>query len=119
MAQKLKDTILNPILKGNPITVLILGICSSLAVTVQLKGALVMALIFNMFAKFSRPDGVYWQVHELIVGDWRVCAACGCMFFLFSLRYWHYSFLRLKYIAELYQKMHGKSASQPENAAKP
>ena len=44
MAQKLKDTILNPILKGNPITVLILGICSSLAVTVQLKGALVMAL---------------------------------------------------------------------------
>ena len=40
----LKDTILNPILKGNPITVLVLGICSSLAVTVQLKGALVMAL---------------------------------------------------------------------------
>ena len=44
MAQKLKDTILNPILKGNPITVLVLGICSSLAVTVQLKGAIVMAL---------------------------------------------------------------------------
>ena len=44
MAQKLKETILNPILKGNPITVLVLGICSSLAVTVQLKGALVMAL---------------------------------------------------------------------------
>ena len=44
MAQKLKDTILNPILKGNPITVLVLGICSALAVTVQLKGALVMAL---------------------------------------------------------------------------
>ena len=44
MAQKLKETILNPILKGNPITVLVLGICSALAVTVQLKGALVMAL---------------------------------------------------------------------------
>jgi Na+-transporting NADH:ubiquinone oxidoreductase subunit D len=40
----LKETILNPILKGNPITVLILGICSSLAVTVELKGACVMAL---------------------------------------------------------------------------
>lgn len=40
----LKETILNPILKGNPITVLVLGICSSLAVTVQLKGALVMGL---------------------------------------------------------------------------
>ena len=39
-----KETLLNPILKGNPITVLVLGICSSLAVTVQLKGACVMAL---------------------------------------------------------------------------
>ena len=44
MNAKLKETILNPILKGNPITVLVLGICSSLAVTVELKGALVMAL---------------------------------------------------------------------------
>ncbi len=40
----LKETILNPILKSNPITVLVLGICSSLAVTVQLKGACVMAI---------------------------------------------------------------------------
>lgn len=40
----LKETFLSPILKGNPITVLVLGICSSLAVTVELKGALVMAL---------------------------------------------------------------------------
>ena len=44
MNAKLKETILNPILKGNPITVIVLGICSSLAVTVELKGALVMAL---------------------------------------------------------------------------
>ena len=44
MNAKLKETILNPILKGNPITVLVLGICSSLAVTVQMKGALVMGL---------------------------------------------------------------------------
>ena len=44
MDAKLKETILNPIFKGNPITVLVLGICSSLAVTVTLKGALVMAL---------------------------------------------------------------------------
>ena len=41
---KFKETVLNPILKRDPITVLILGICSSLAVTVELKGALVMAL---------------------------------------------------------------------------
>ncbi len=44
MDSKLKETLLNPIFKGNPVTVLVLGICSSLAVTVQLKGALVMAL---------------------------------------------------------------------------
>ncbi len=44
MKAKLKETILNPILKGNPITVLVLGICSSLAVTVQMKGAFVMGL---------------------------------------------------------------------------
>ncbi len=40
MNEDLKKTLLNPIFKGNPITVLVLGICS----TVQLKGALVMAL---------------------------------------------------------------------------
>ena len=44
MNAKLNETILNPILKGNPITVLVLGICSSLAVTVQMKGAFVMGL---------------------------------------------------------------------------
>ena len=45
MNSKLKETILNPIFKGNPITVLVLGICSSLAVTVELKGAIVMACL--------------------------------------------------------------------------
>ena len=39
-----KDVILTPIFKGNPVTVLVLGICSTLAVTVQLKGAVVMGL---------------------------------------------------------------------------
>ncbi len=50
---KLKETILNPILKGNPITVLILGICSALAVTVQLKGACVMALSVTVVTGLS------------------------------------------------------------------
>jgi len=49
----LKETILNPILKGNPITVLVLGICSSLAVTVQLKGALVMGLSVTIVTALS------------------------------------------------------------------
>jgi Na+-transporting NADH:ubiquinone oxidoreductase subunit D len=39
-----KEIFLQPILKGNPVSVLVLGICSALAVTVQLKGACIMAL---------------------------------------------------------------------------
>lgn len=50
---KMKETILNPILKGNPITVLVLGICSSLAVTVEMKGALVMALSVTIVTGLS------------------------------------------------------------------
>lgn len=50
---KMKDTMLNPILKGNPITVLVLGICSSLAVTVEMKGAFVMALSVTIVTGLS------------------------------------------------------------------
>ena len=50
---KLKETILNPIFKNNPITVLVLGVCSSLAVTVELKGALVMALSVTIVTGLS------------------------------------------------------------------
>ena len=53
MNAKLKETILNPIFKGNPITVLVLGICSALAVTVQLKGALVMGLSVTIVTGLS------------------------------------------------------------------
>lgn len=49
----LKETLLNPIFKGNPITVLVLGICSALAVTVQLKGAFVMALSVTVVTGLS------------------------------------------------------------------
>ena len=48
-----KETFLNPIFKGNPITVLVLGICSSLAVTVQLQGACVMGLSVAIVTAFS------------------------------------------------------------------
>ena len=53
MNKELKETILNPIFKGNPITVLVLGICSSLAVTVDMKGALVMALSVTIVTGLS------------------------------------------------------------------
>ncbi|MCF0172640.1 MAG: NADH:ubiquinone reductase (Na(+)-transporting) subunit D [Bacteroidales bacterium] len=48
-----KEIYTKPFFKGNPITVLVLGICSSLAVTVQLKGALVMALSVTIVTAFS------------------------------------------------------------------
>mgnify|MGYP004444679173 FL=1 len=48
-----KDIYQKPLFKGNPSTVLVLGICSSLAVTVQLKGALVMALSVTFVTAFS------------------------------------------------------------------
>ena len=53
MNAKIKENLLNPIFKGNPITTLILGICSSLAVTVQLKGALVMGLSVTLVTGLS------------------------------------------------------------------
>lgn len=43
----------NPFNKNNPVLVQILGICSALAVTVQLKPAVVMALSVTVVAAFS------------------------------------------------------------------
>ena len=51
--ENIKETFLNPIFKGNPISVLVLGICSSLAVTVQLKGAFVMGLSVTIVTALS------------------------------------------------------------------
>ena len=53
MNAKMKETLLNPLFKGNPISVLVLGICSSLAVTVELKGACVMALSVTIVTGLS------------------------------------------------------------------
>ena len=50
---KQKETILNPIFRNNPITTLVLGVCSALAVTVELKGALVMALSVTVVTGLS------------------------------------------------------------------
>ena len=41
---KFKETLLGPLNKNNPVVVQVLGICSALAVTVQLKPAIVMGL---------------------------------------------------------------------------
>ena len=50
---KLRETIFNPIFRNNPVTTLVLGVCSALAVTVELKGALVMALSVTVVTGLS------------------------------------------------------------------
>lgn len=48
-----KKIFTNPILKSNPVTVLVLGICSALAVTVKLEPACVMAISVMAVTGFS------------------------------------------------------------------
>ncbi len=48
-----KNIFKTPIIKGNPITVLVLGICSALAVTVKLEPALVMAIAVTIVTGLS------------------------------------------------------------------
>ena len=43
-SDKFKETLLGPLNKNNPVVVQVLGICSALAVTVELKPAFVMSL---------------------------------------------------------------------------
>src|SRR5574344_1809615 len=44
LSENVKNTLLGPLSKNNPIAVQVLGICSALAVTVELKPAIVMGL---------------------------------------------------------------------------
>jgi len=52
-SKKNKEILLNPLSKNNPVTVQILGICSALAVTAQLKPAIVMAISVTIVLAFS------------------------------------------------------------------
>ena len=49
----LKKLIIEPLRKANPVTVLVLGICSCLAVTAKLKPALVMGASVTVVTAFS------------------------------------------------------------------
>ena len=53
MWKKYKDLLLDPFFKNNPIALQILGICSALAVTSQLKTSLVMSLAVIFVLTFS------------------------------------------------------------------
>lgn len=48
-----KEVLIKPLNMANPVTVLVLGICSSLAVTAQLKPALVMGISVVIVTAFS------------------------------------------------------------------
>ena len=47
-----KRIFLDPLFKNNPVSILALGICSALAVTVRLQPALVMALSVTLVTGF-------------------------------------------------------------------
>ena len=53
LSQKTKDTLLGPLNLNNPVVVQVLGICSALAVTVQLKPALVMGIAVTIIVAMS------------------------------------------------------------------
>jgi len=53
MASNAKKTILEPLVKNNPIALQILGICSALAVTTQLSVALIMCVALTSVTAFS------------------------------------------------------------------
>ena len=52
-SKKNKEALNTPLFKENPVTVQVLGICSALAVTSQLKPALVMGLSVTVITAFS------------------------------------------------------------------
>lgn len=53
MNEQLKNTLLGPLSKNNPVAVQVLGICSALAVTVKLEPALVMGLSVTVILAMS------------------------------------------------------------------
>lgn len=53
MNNERKEILLSPLSKNNPVVVLMLGICSALAVTAQLKPALVMGISVTAVVTFS------------------------------------------------------------------
>lgn len=52
-SKKVKKIFTDPIIENNPVTVQVLGICSALAVTTQLKPSLVMAIAVILVCGFS------------------------------------------------------------------
>lgn len=50
---KVKELLFQPVLKNNPIALQILGVCSALAVTVQLKNVIIMCVAVTLVTAFA------------------------------------------------------------------
>ena len=68
LSKKDSKLILDPLADNNPITIQVLGICSALAITAELKASIVMSLsvLFVMGVVPHEPNGtggyLYWGV---------------------------------------------------------
>ena len=53
MASEARKALFDPLINNNPIALQVLGVCSALAVTVQMKTAIVMGLSMTFVVAFS------------------------------------------------------------------
>lgn len=84
------------------------------------RNTLIMAFLIHLFAKFTPGEtGIFFELHHAVVTDWRLALLCGAVLYIFALRYWHYSFLKLKYIAEACPAQVLTKESEKESAKKP
>ena len=75
LSKKNKEALFNPFSKDNPVLVQILGICSTLAVTVNLEPAIVMGISVTAVLAFSNV------IISLTSAGSTFLIACGKMIF--------------------------------------
>ena len=70
LSKKDRKLILDPLADDNPITIQVLGICSALAITVQLKAALVMSI--SVIAVMAASNVIISMLRDLIPNRIRI-----------------------------------------------
>ena len=75
-SKKNKSLLTDPLDDNNPVTVQVLGICSALAITVQLKPAIVMAL--SVLFVLSVANVVVSLLRSLIPSRIRIIVQLSC-----------------------------------------
>ena len=68
MATSIKKVIVDPLSENNPVTIQILGICSSLAVTTQVDKAFVMSVGLTVVTAFSNASSSCG--HQVEIAGW-------------------------------------------------